>query len=241
MTVGGPLSVDMDRNLKVQIGVVSWGPGCAQRDTVGVYASVSHFEAWIREHVPEALFYDEVRPSLPSSQATNRPSGSPTASAQALEQEAQAVGSNNGLRVTLVEGTTVHVGNHIHVEVSSSLAGQLLMYNVDQGTGVVYQIFPNDYTKSISVLSPGSKVAVPGPDDDFTIDVSSPFGHNRVYAFVVPPGDAVRAVAARGMDMKSLPDPKGLVEDLDRALVVVPKSHSAVDRASAVLDYEIIQ
>jgi secreted trypsin-like serine protease len=54
---GGPLSIN-GGNGRVQVGVISWGPGCAQRDTVGVYAAVGHFETWIKHYVPVATFYD---------------------------------------------------------------------------------------------------------------------------------------------------------------------------------------
>jgi len=43
---GGPLFVD-----GVQIGVVSWGYGCAQPDMYGVYARVSVFKAWIENQM----------------------------------------------------------------------------------------------------------------------------------------------------------------------------------------------
>lgn len=52
---GGPLTMDVRRR-RVQAGVVSWGPGCGLRDTVGVYTSVAHFEDWIRRHASDTRF-----------------------------------------------------------------------------------------------------------------------------------------------------------------------------------------
>lgn len=44
---GGPLVVFNHRNQPVQIGVVSWGEGCAARNKYGIYSKVSHAYLWI--------------------------------------------------------------------------------------------------------------------------------------------------------------------------------------------------
>lgn len=61
---GGPLVVDVEGR-RVQVGIVSWGPGCAQRNTVGVYAGVGYFEPWIRSRVPDAAFYERSLSATP--------------------------------------------------------------------------------------------------------------------------------------------------------------------------------
>jgi secreted trypsin-like serine protease len=57
---GGPLFLPLRRGPLVQVGVVSWGPGCALPNAFGVYASVAYFEPWIRAHVPDAEFMEEL-------------------------------------------------------------------------------------------------------------------------------------------------------------------------------------
>ena len=52
---GGPLFVK-DRTGFVQVGVVSWGYGCAVPNQYGLYARVSEFTDFIKEHAPEATF-----------------------------------------------------------------------------------------------------------------------------------------------------------------------------------------
>lgn len=44
---GGPLVHRPPNGPPVQIGIVSWGLGCARRDAPGIYARVAHYKDWI--------------------------------------------------------------------------------------------------------------------------------------------------------------------------------------------------
>lgn len=72
---GGPLFMALRTGQMAQVGVVSWGAGCARPNAFGVYASVGHFEAWVRNHVPDATFADAAPP--PDSTASPLPVAAP--------------------------------------------------------------------------------------------------------------------------------------------------------------------
>jgi len=52
---GGPLFTADDDNNGAQtlIGVVSWGYGCADRDSLGIYAEVAHFANWLDKNMKQ--------------------------------------------------------------------------------------------------------------------------------------------------------------------------------------------
>ncbi|MEZ8035261.1 trypsin-like serine protease [Vibrio satsumensis] len=45
---GGPIVISSNGKYE-QLGIVSWGEGCAQPDAYGVYTNISHFDDWIDE------------------------------------------------------------------------------------------------------------------------------------------------------------------------------------------------
>jgi V8-like Glu-specific endopeptidase len=52
---GGPLAVLDQTGRKYQIGITSWGEGCARPNKYGVYTRVSPFVDWIKQIVPDML------------------------------------------------------------------------------------------------------------------------------------------------------------------------------------------
>ena len=49
---GGPL-VRTIKGVRRQVGIVSWGDGCAKRNKPGIYARVSQLLPWIRSTISE--------------------------------------------------------------------------------------------------------------------------------------------------------------------------------------------
>ncbi len=242
---GGPLAVTKE-NRHVQIGVVSWGPGCAQRDTVGVYASVGHFQKWIEGHVPEAKFY--TISAAPGPMPSPHPPAPSSPSIAAIESAAAVISGRVDIRVDLIEGNRARVGSIIHFRVASPIAGQLLVYNVDLASGKAYQVFPNRYSGGNRPggtklqIAAGENVTVPNPTDPFKIRATEPVGKNRLYAFVLPPSVRIADLAEKGIDMHDLVDPPEIFNELaDRALRGVEVVPSAgADRGVAIYEYEIV-
>ncbi len=240
---GGPLAINVSERRPIQIGVVSWGPGCALRGTVGVYTSVAHFEGWIKQRVPEARFYEAA-----TSTVTPGPTPAPSNSVAAVEQLANALGRQGDIRVEIIEGNRPRVGNRVHFRVVSSIAGQLLVYNVDLALGNAYQVFPNQYSRSSAAtgsqfrIAAGGDVTVPGAGDTFAIKVKEPAGQNRLYAFILPPNINIGDIARRGMDMHDLADPSQVFAELARrGLRGLEAVSDRADRGAAVYEYEIVR
>lgn len=55
---GGPLIYQHEDRIE-QVGIVSWGDGCAQPDAYGVYANVAYFQDWIAEIKESGISYTQ--------------------------------------------------------------------------------------------------------------------------------------------------------------------------------------
>mmetsp|Transcript_2964 Transcript_2964/g.6506 ORF Transcript_2964/g.6506 Transcript_2964/m.6506 type:complete len:566 (+) Transcript_2964:185-1882(+) len=81
---GGPLVLEgLNGSPDVQVGVVSWGFGCADRNFPGVYARVSSAYEWIREEVCSRSAYAPAEfecDDLPTDAPTATPSPTPVCS-----------------------------------------------------------------------------------------------------------------------------------------------------------------
>mmetsp|Transcript_8383 Transcript_8383/g.14694 ORF Transcript_8383/g.14694 Transcript_8383/m.14694 type:complete len:301 (-) Transcript_8383:57-959(-) len=78
---GGPLVLKgSNGSADVQVGVVSWGVGCAHKDFPGVYARVSSAYDWIREEVCTRSSYPPAEFDCDNLVIVSRPTISPTLS-----------------------------------------------------------------------------------------------------------------------------------------------------------------
>ena len=79
---GGPLMVfDDGRQQWTQIGIVSWGDGCAEANYYGVYTRVSAYTEWIHAQITPSVTATVTPSPLPISTTTMLPSTEPTTSA----------------------------------------------------------------------------------------------------------------------------------------------------------------
>jgi secreted trypsin-like serine protease len=244
---GGPLYVAGHAGEPIQVGTVSWGPGCAVPNTFGVYGTVGHFESWIRKYVPDVQFAmpRETPPDLDAI-AGNKPGGPPAPHGQVTADVVvvDCAGPGAPFRAApRIGANRVKVGSCIRVHVTSGVSGHLAVFSRN-AVGKVDQLFPNrlsggkqEGAAPTRVLA-GHVVSIPGPGDAFELKVSPPLGRAEIIAVVVP--DAVGFPAAttpyKGA-MRSVENFEGELAEIARQVNVVPTA----PRAVGTRQYEVAQ
>ncbi len=191
---GGPLVMSDDNGCPRQIGVVSWGQGCAAAQAYGVYTRVSHYADWIQKHTGSL----KGTTSAPTKIASNRLA--PVQLDEGLAHLESLLGATKG-RVTLgiQGGNRVKLGDKVIFEATSAVAGRLLLLDIDAERKVTL-IYPNQYVDRSAPgrIAAGVRVAVPGPTyPGFTsFQASEPIGKGRLLALVAPDDFDVEAFAA---------------------------------------------
>jgi secreted trypsin-like serine protease len=216
---GGPLLVGRAGEA-IQAGIVSWGPGCAQPKTYGVYTSVGRFESWIRGYVRDALFA-EPKAAPPESGSAAPPHGGidiDMAEVGCARSSVPAATAPLSAMPALPGAARdrFSAGTCVRLRVTSAVAGHLAVFSRD-ANGEVVRLYPNrvtgsapDGTTPTRVLS-GQTVAIPGPADEFDLRVVTPVGRAEVVAVVVPgthPPTAeslAQTLADAARDLKAMP------------------------------------
>ncbi|KAK8773302.1 hypothetical protein V5799_012163 [Amblyomma americanum] len=63
---GGPLMTRVDDGRYVQVGIVSYGIGCALDDMPGVYARLETFVPWMMSNIDKYASYKDLKMSEPT-------------------------------------------------------------------------------------------------------------------------------------------------------------------------------
>jgi secreted trypsin-like serine protease len=183
---GGPL-VLYDRNkCPTQIGVVSWGDGCAAEKAYGVYTRVSAYRDWILRHVPEASRAPEAQTSAGAAIADQ-------ALAMVLKElETALVSAKGRVRITVSSGKQVKLGGLFTFNVNSDVSGRLVLLDVN-AVGEVVQIFPNVHVTSgdAKFIDKGKAVSIPDATNPAYRGLTGfravePLGRGRLIAVVTP-------------------------------------------------------
>jgi secreted trypsin-like serine protease len=58
---GGPLFIERENKTYLQIGIVSWGIGCAEPNKYGVYTRISKYISWIDMHVKDKCSQKDIQ------------------------------------------------------------------------------------------------------------------------------------------------------------------------------------
>jgi secreted trypsin-like serine protease len=244
---GGPLFARGPLAQSVQVAVVSWGSGCAQPKSYGVYTSLAAFEPWIRQRVPDARFI-----STEASPASG-PAAISGVSAMFSQAFAALVGNTSSkepsklaqVSVDLVQGTKVRVNDLIQVRVTSSVTGRLVVFN-QNSDGKMYQIFPNSFTRAqgATMIKAGYVITAPAPGDRFRLRITPPLGKNKIYAMVLPVEAKIDDLTNPYEDMQEIKNPgaflNALTEREIRTRGIRVEAATATDRAMGYRDYEIV-
>ena len=188
---GGPLVARDRGGCPYQVGVVSWGAGCAEEKAYGVYTRISHYAKWIQDHA------GELRGASEDARAPQRLTDQEIA--EGIGQLRTLLGGTAGrLKVDIRGGTRLPLGTDVVIEATSAIAGQLLILDINAEHEVVL-IFPNRFVTQAQVgrLTAGERIVVPGPAYGFTaFRAVEPVGRGRLLAVVVPAEFDIRRFAA---------------------------------------------
>lgn len=175
---GGPLAALDKKGRAYQLGVVSYGFGCAQADMPGVYSRVSHFKPWIEEHVPAAKFVEA------------EPETAISVSGETLSAIVEILSeSEGGLDVVIPAGTDLKVGADVQIVVTSEVEGRIWLLYIDPD-GEITPFYPFANTPpEDAFLDAGETLTLPGEDDAFEAllkDRSRDIEKNELIAIVLP-------------------------------------------------------
>jgi hypothetical protein len=249
---GGPLVMTDGNGCPRQIGVVSWGRGCALKDAYGVYTRVSHFAGWIQQHTGP----------LRGAEPEHAPgAGNILTVAQldeGLHQLEGLLGSTKGrVAIGIRGGNRVKLGDKVIFEASSDRAGKLIILDINAGREVM-PLYPNKFVAAgdLGRIAAGQRVAVPGPDyPGFTsFQAVEPVGNGTLMALVVPEDfEMARFAAERTVISKgfaAVNDPPSylmrIVRQIETALALRTKTGAAAGEelkrwGYATVEYEILR
>lgn len=213
---GGPLFVRDALKQPIQVGIVSYGHGCAEAKAWGVYSSVGAFEDWIKQRVPNAVFSDQGAESGTGGSAVVM------AGLQNFVAHQPAVRPSQLAQVTVdvTPGRAIKIGEVLKVRVTSSVDGRLVVFNRDEA-GRTTQIFPNSFTRTAAgghsreEILAGETIEIPGGGDKFALRATPPAGINEIIALIAPPDAKISDLTQHGKDMKTLADPEAILNAID--------------------------
>ena len=254
---GGPLVAFDNHGCPFQIGVVSWGNGCANADAYGVYSRISYFAPWITSMVKDPLLTVS-----PAEVTVNTDKQALKALSQSALAEIGALVAPASDRVVIrlqryldrqpIPDNVLSLNERYLLTVTSSVAGRLILFDLD-ASGDLTQIFPNEFVNSeaLGQVAKGTQVLIPGPGYNFDwFRAADPVGKSHLFAIVVPddfPYSTLAANAARIEKGKGVKAEAAPVSYLSTLLDQIYKSvssrnltKSAMDGwAFAAMEYEI--
>ena len=243
---GGPLVVTGAHGCPRQIGIVSWGDGCAEKSAYGVYTRVSAFADWIQKHTGPLRAAPNIELGV----------GAALTAAQfdeGLRQLEGLLGASKGrLRIGVQGGNHLRLGQKVVFEAVSTLAGRLIILDINAKREVTL-IYPNRFVEETDSghIAARQQVIVPGPDyRGFTaFQAVEPVGRGALLALIVPEDFDIERFAARksivGKGFQPLQAPPSYLMRLIRQIETVrhgtdPRLADIRHWAYHVAEYEIV-
>jgi len=174
---GGPLVTFDRRGCPYQVGVVSWGAGCAEANAYGVYTRISAYADWITQHTGPL---DRIRPEEAPA-VTADPNELVDKVFSQLKAELEPAQGRAAL--TINRGTKVQLGEDAVFDITSRVAGRVLLIDIN-AKGKVAQLFPNRFSDGKKV-SAGETFTVPD-NTSYRFPAQEPVGRGKLVALVVP-------------------------------------------------------
>ncbi len=202
---GGPL-VAFDKNgCPYQVGIVSWGDGCAEAKAYGVYTRVSAYLPWIKKHVPS------VATAQSDDVAVRADRGARLKQVDAsLNEITKLLGGPRGnidFRIKrrgsrdAVSADSVQLGQQFIFEVKSRITGRLVIVDIN-ADGDITQIFPNKFVtdKEIGRIRAGQTLRIPGSAYGFDwFRASEPVGRSKLLVLIMPDSFVSQYKAVEGL------------------------------------------
>lgn len=213
---GGPLVKIASNGCPYQIGIVSWGIGCAREGAPGVYTRVSSFADWIQSHTGplDGLPTDLAPPSE-------------TGAAKLFEAvEAEFAGEIARLDFEMLNmagqpTTRFEPGDYLDLRFTLPVTGKLVVFDLNANDQLI-QVYPARNgvvdTGDWSVVEKGGTVILPGDKYGFDFEIIPPYGRQSVLAMVVPEDKSGFIDPADGL--KPFDNPPGRILQLLRSMLI---------------------
>jgi secreted trypsin-like serine protease len=251
---GGPMMAKSAAGDWRQIGVVSWGKGCALAGYPGVYTRVSAFNTWIKN----VLSGDDVaagsdQSSTPSAPTVVADNASDANHASDAADADPALENPAGVTIAFKEGDDLSVGQRVAYVVTTERPGYLTVLDATPD-GKLTQIYPNAMslrspgspTLASTLIHPGKPVVIPDYRNvyrGFDVQITEPRGKGVMVAllsdkpltsFDTPQAPKTFATPEEGVKVVHR-----LRDELARSLSVQPKSSTAAPWSVAYHGYTI--